>query len=244
MSPIRALRLVGADLGGLFPRGDRGKYWFLLFASLVLQTAFWYLATPGPTLVRLAPQGPLTAFASVAWAAVLLLLVPAVLYRLLIGPIALAGMRVGDWRFGLAATLPLLLPAAVVMALASTDASLAAVYPWPGAWLGGNVWHLAAWLPVYALYYLAFEAFYRGFVLDVATRAASPTAAIWLSVVMATLVHLGKPLAEVISAAPASVLFAVLAVRGRSVLYPMLLHLTIGYALDLAVLARAGQLLN
>ncbi len=244
MSPWAALRLVGADLSALLPDGERAKYWFFLLGSLVLQAAFWYLATPGPSLLRLAPQGPVSAFSSVAWSVVLLLLVPAILYRLLIGPIALAGMRVGDWRFGLAATLPLMLVAGAAMVAAGGEPSLAAVYPWPGAWLGGSAWRVLAWLPIYGLYYLAFEGFYRGFVLDVATRAASPATAIWLSVVMATLVHLGKPLTEVLAAAPASILFAVLAVRSRSVLYPLLLHLTIGYVLDLAVLARAGQLLH
>ncbi len=239
-----ALRLVSTDLGALFPRGEAGKYWFLLLASLALQAAFWYVATPGPSLLRLAPQVPLSAFNSVAWSVLLLLLIPAALYRALIGPLKGAGLRVGDWRFGLAAVVPLALAAALLMVLVSGDPTLTATYPWPGSWAGTSLGSLALWLVVYALYYLAFEAFYRGFVINVARRVVSPTAAIWLSVVMATLVHLGKPLAEVMAAAPVSVLFAVLAVRSRSILYPMLLHLTFGFALDLAVLARSGHLLN
>jgi len=209
-----ALRLVSTDLGALFPRGEAGKYWFLLLASLALQAAFWYVATPGPSLLHLAPQTPLSAFNSVAWSVLLLLFIPAALYR------------------------------ALLMVLVSGDPTLAATYPWPGSWAGTSLLSLAIWLVVYSLYYLAFEAFYRGFVIDVARRVVSPTAAIWLSVVMATLIHLGKPLAEVMAAAPVSVLFAVLAVRSRSILYPMLLHLTFGFALDLAVLARSGHLLN
>lgn len=239
-----ALRLVAADLGALFPGGERAKYWFMLLGALALQAAFWYLATPGPSLLRFAPQGPLEALASVGWSVLLLLLIPALAYRLLIGPIEGAGLRVGDWRFGLAAVLPLMLVSVAAMVMASGDPTLAATYPWPGAWVGASLGRLGTWLAVYALYYLAFEAFYRGFVIDVAARVVTPTAALWLSVVMATLVHLGKPLAEVMAAAPASLLFAVLAVRGRSILYPLLLHLTIGFALDLAVLARSGHLLN
>jgi len=239
-----ALRLVLADLGELAPRGERAKYWFLLLASLGLQAAFWYLATPGPTLLRLAPQDPVTALSSVAWSVVLLLAVPAVLYRALIGRLEWAGLRLGDWRFGLAAAVPLAVGAAVLMAFASSDPGLATTYPWPGPWAGRSLATMAIWLVAYACYYLSFEAFYRGFVLDVATRAASPAAAVWLSVVMATLVHLGKPVVEVLAAAPASLLFAVLAVRSRSVLYPALLHLVIGLSLDVAVLARAGHLLN
>lgn len=244
LGPASALGLVLADLSELLPGGERAKHWFMLLAALALQAGFWYLATPGPTLLRFAPQDPLTALGSVAWSVVLLLIVPALGYRLLVGPIEGAGLRLGDWRFGLAAVAPLALGAAVIMALASSDPTLAATYPWPGAWLGGGALRLVVWLVAYALYYLSFEAFYRGFVVDVATRAASPTAAAWLSVVMATLVHLGKPMAEVMAAAPASLLFLVLARRSRSVLYPALLHLAIGFSLDVAVLARSGHLLN
>ncbi|HET9026785.1 MAG TPA: CPBP family intramembrane glutamic endopeptidase [Trueperaceae bacterium] len=244
MKPWAAFRLIAADLGALFPRGERAKYAFFLLGSLVLQAAFWYLATPGPTLLRMAPQEPLAAFSSVAWSAILLLLIPAVFYRFLIGPLEGAGFRIGDWRFGLAAAVPLALLAAVLMYFASTDPTLAATYPWAGTWVGSSAAHLAQWSVIYGLYYLAFEGFYRGFVLSVATRATSPTVALWLSVVMATLVHLGKPLAEVMAAAPASILFAVIAVRSRSILYSLLLHLAIGLALDLAVLARSGHLLN
>lgn len=242
--PAGSLRLVLTDLGELLPRGERAKYWFLLLGSLGVQAAFWYLATPGPTLLRLAPQDPVTALGSVAWSVLLLLAIPAVAYRVLVGRLESAGLRLGDWRFGLAAAVPLALGAAVLMAFASSDPGLANTYPWPGRWAGADVGNLLIWLCAYACYYLAFEAFYRGFVLAVATRAASPTAAVWLSVVMATLVHLGKPIVEVLAAAPASLLFAVLAVRSRSILYPALLHLTIGLALDLAVLARSGHLLN
>ncbi|HLU82138.1 MAG TPA: CPBP family glutamic-type intramembrane protease, partial [Trueperaceae bacterium] len=60
----------------------------------------------------------------------------------------------------------------------------------------------------------------------------------------ATLIHVGKPLAEVIAALPASLLFGVMALRSKSILYPALLHLLIGLALDVAILARQGVLFN
>ena len=93
----------------------------------------------------------------------------------------------------------------------------------------------------YFLYYLAFEAFYRGFVLTPppARRCAGRALA---ATIMATLIHLGKPLPELLAAAPASLIFGVLALRSRSILYPALLHLIIGLTLDVTLLARAGQL--
>ena len=72
-------------------------------------------ATPGPSLLHLAPQTPLSAFNSVAWSVLLLLFIPAALYRALIGPLKGAGLRVGDWRFGLAAVVPLALAAALLI---------------------------------------------------------------------------------------------------------------------------------
>ena len=141
----------------------------------------------------------------------------------------------------LSAVLGLAVVAVPLIALASGDAGLALTYPWAGAWPGESLGNLLLWVGVYFLYYLAFEAFYRGFVLH-AAMGLGTARAIWLQAIMATLVHLGKPLPEVLAAAPASLLFAVLALRSRSILYPALLHLVIGVTLDVAVLARAGQL--
>ena len=126
--------------------------------------------------------------------------------------------------------------------LASGDPGLALAYPWPGAWAGESAINLAVWAGTYFLYYVSFEAFYRGFVLNTAARALGVTSALWLQAIMATLIHVGKPLPELLAAAPASLLFGVLALRSRSILYPALLHLVIGLTLDITLLARAGHL--
>ena len=241
MTPVRALRRVLADLAALAPRGD--TTWFLLLAALVVQGAFWYLATPGPSVLGGAGREPLSALSSVAWTAVTLLLVPMALLRWVGVRPAEAGLRVGDARFGLSAVAALALIAVPVLVLASGDATLQAAYPWAGAWAGERWATLAAWAAVYALYYVSFEFFYRGFVLHVARASWGAAAGIWLQVAMATLVDLGKPLPEMIAAAPASLVFGVIALRSRSVLYPALLHWVIGLTLDVAVLARQGQLL-
>ncbi|MFO7546841.1 MAG: CPBP family intramembrane glutamic endopeptidase [Trueperaceae bacterium] len=242
MTPVRALRGVLADVAALAPRGD--TTWFLLLAAVVLQAAFWYLATPGPSVLGGAGREPLSAFSTVAWTAVTLLLVPMLLLRWVGVRPAEAGLRVGDARFGLSAVAALALVAVPLLVLASGDASLQAAYPWAGAWPGERWATLATWAAVYALYYVSFEFFYRGFVLNLVGAPWGAAAAMWLQVVMATLVHLGKPLPEMIAAAPASLVFGVIAVRSRSVLYPALLHWIIGLTLDVAVLARQGHLLS
>ena len=68
------------------------------------------------------------------------------------------------------------------------------------------------------------------------------SAAIWTQTLASTLIHLGKPPAETFAALFAGLLFAVLAVRGRSLLYPIVLHLVIGISTDVFVLAQQGLL--
>ncbi len=237
----RSVGLLLSDLGVLFAP-KRTRTWFLLFAMLVLQAGFWYMATPGPTLLRFATQDPINAGASVGWSLVFLLLLPALIYRLVVGRLDGAGLGWGDPRFGLPAVLGLSVIAVPIIILASSDPGLALTYPWPGAWAGENAINLAVWAGVYFLYYVSFEAFYRGFVLNTAAKAVGVSSALWLQTIMATLIHVGKPLPELLAAAPASLLFGVLALRSRSILYPALLHLVIGLTLDVTLLARAGLL--
>lgn len=238
---VGAVRQLLSDLGKLFAP-DRARTWFLLFAMLVVQAGFWYMATPGPTLLRFATRDPLTAATSVGWSLVFLLLVPALVYRAVVGRLDGAGLRWGDARFGLPAVLGLGVVAVPIIVLSASDAALALTYPWPGAWAGSSAAALVLWAGTYFLYYVAFEAFYRGFVLNTAARAIGVPSALWLQAIMATLIHLGKPLPELLAAAPASLLFGVLALRSKSILYPALLHLVIGLTLDVTLLARAGDL--
>lgn len=238
---FQAVRLLLVDLAKLFAP-DRTRTWFLVFAMLVVQAGFWYMATPGPTLLRFAGKEPIAAATSVGWSLVFLLFVPAIIYRAVVGRLDGAGLQWGRVRFGFAALLGLSVVAVPLIALSAADASLALTYPWPGAWAGESLSNLLLWAGIYFLYYLAFEAFYRGFVLHAAAGALGVPAALWLQAIMATLIHLGKPLPELLAAPPASLIFGVLALRSRSILYPALLHLIIGLTLDVTLLARAGQL--
>ena len=65
-------------------------------------------------------------------------------------------------------------------------------------------------------------------------------AAVWTQALLSTLIHLGKPPAETLAAFPAGFLFALLAVRTQSLLWPILLHLIIGLVTDATVLGRQG----
>jgi uncharacterized protein len=212
-----------------------------LALSLALQAAYWTLGSPGPQLAG-APRGLGTAAAAVGWAALLLLVLPlaVLLLRRDMPPTLRLGW--GDWRFGLTVTAAVGAVAAVALGLGARLPDVQATYPWPGAWAGTTALHLLAWAGLYGIYYVAFEFFYRGFLLRTLEGAWGLPAAIWVQTVASTLVHLGKPLPETLAAIPFGLLFAVLAVRGRSLLWPILLHLAIGLSTDVWSLRQQGWL--
>lgn len=217
------------------------KLTFLLSAALLLQIAYWYLGSPGPTLLHGAPRTLEAALVNIGWAVLLLLVIPFTFLALL-GDAKRISFGLGNWRLGLSLTLGLGLAATFLMYLGSSDSALQGTYPWVGSWPGQSPATFLAWAGLYALYYVAFEFFYRGFLITVLTTYWGLAAAIWTQVLLSTLIHLGKPLSETLAAFPAGFLFAFLALRTRSLLWPVLLHLTIGLATDFFSLWRQDWL--
>src|SRR5690606_16728057 len=97
-----ALRQLWADFSALF-ESSAARSWFLIGAATVLQVAFWYLATPGPALLRFSPQSLSAAADGISWTVAILLLAPALLQLLVGGNLRELGLRRGDHRYGLRA---------------------------------------------------------------------------------------------------------------------------------------------
>jgi CAAX protease family protein len=138
------------------------------------------------------------------------------------------GLRLGEWRIGLAAGLGLALLVTPVVVIAAGLPEFRAYYgplgTGPPAVLGRSLDVLAA------------EFLFRGFLMWTLVRVAGP-----LGVVLATFpfvfVHLGKPELETLSTFFGGLGFGWLAWRTRSVLYGGLLH---AYIINLVVLAARG----
>jgi membrane protease YdiL (CAAX protease family) len=238
---VRIFTNLAQDLGRLFARGA-WKIWYILIAATLIQVAFWYLATPGPGLIGFEPRDLKTAIASVGWSVLLLWFVP----RTLTGPLGLTrrhlGLAFGDFRGGLLIVFIGGALAVLLTGLASTDTALQATYPWPGSWVGNSLSTLLTWAGLYILYYASFEFFYRGFLLRALEKTLGLLPAIWIQAFAATMVHFGKPFTETVSAFPASLIFALIAVRTKSLFYPVALHFIVGISTDIFSLARQGQL--
>lgn len=220
----------------------RSKLTLYLTAAALVQIAYWYLGSPGPSLLYSAPRTLAAALVNIGWALVLLLLVPVGLLWVL-GDLKRVPLGLGAWRVGLPATVVLAVVAGAALWVGSGDPVLQQTYPWPGSWPGRSLLNLAAWAGLYALYYVAFEFFYRGFVLRLLEPHWGLSAAVWTQVLLSVLIHVGKPLSETLAALPAGFLFAFLTLRTRSLVWPILLHLAIGLATDVFVLQRQGLFL-
>jgi membrane protease YdiL (CAAX protease family) len=167
--------------------------------------------------------------------------IPALIVRWLFrGRLRDWGLRVGDARQGvryLAIGLPLCLLAAYV---GSLDPAVRAAYPLARSAVG----HLARFWTVeafYLLYYLGWEFFFRGFMLFGLEKRYGPAIAILMQTIPSALVHIGKPASETFAAIAAGLIFGTVALRTRSIFYPLLLHAAVGIGTDVAVtLSRGG----
>ena len=210
----------------------------LLAIAVLAQAGFWYVATPGPVLAGAERSLP-TALQAIAWSLVFLGLLPYLAARFGGFTLPRLGIALGDWRKGLITTGIAVAVVAPFLYFGAASPELQATYPWPGAWLHG-AGRFVAWAGMYLVYYVAFEFFYRGFLLAVTSKAFGPSAGLWFQAFAATLIHAGKPLPEFVLALPASLLFGYVVLRSKSLIWPILLHVAIGLLTDASVLIHTG----
>jgi membrane protease YdiL (CAAX protease family) len=240
---VSSLVLLFRDLFALL---RPAKLALLLSVAVLAQIAYWYLGSPGPQLLASRADTPRSleaALPAVLWAAVFLFALPAAFLLLTGDSLRRLGLQLGDAVFGSRLVLIALPIATAALFVGLRFPELQTTYPWAGAWPGRSPLHLLAWSGLYALYYLAYEFFYRGFLLRGLEPYWGLEAAIWVQTLASTLLHLGKPVAETLGAIPMGLIFALVAVRGRSLLWPFLLHLAIGLLTDIFSLWRQGWLL-
>lgn len=216
----------------------------------VAAVACWYVGHPGPQLVPQAiglEAAPVRDFdaglRNVLWTLALYVGLPALAMVLMRDSLRAAGLAAGDPVYGLRALLVVSALTVPIMWLSAGDPAIQATYPWAGEWPGRSLVNLVTWLGLLLVFTFSFEFFFRGFLIHALRPHVGVGVAIWVQAIAATLVHLGKPLPETIAALPASLLFGLMAVRSRSILYNALLHLVVAGSTDVFVLVHQGRLL-
>ena len=175
-------------------------------------------------------------------ALVLLLVVPAVIVRLACRrKLRDLGLQWGRAGFGFA-LFGILLPiiALVMLWPAAHDAGFRAEYPLFRGAAGGSVGLLILYEICYAFYYLGWEFFFRGYMLFGMKDEVGEVNSILIQTIPSTLMHIGKPDGEIFAAIVAGVLFGVIALRTRSIVYVIILHWLIGVTTDAFIVLGTG----
>lgn len=149
------------------------------------------------------------------------------------------GLRMGLFR-GELRIFAVLLPIIVAGAyLSAGQPRFQQTYPFYTDWSAGRGTFvgLLTWWAMYAATFVALEFFYRGFMVSAGFRILQW----WAVPAMAApycLLHLDKPVPEMVTSLFGGLVLGVVAVRTRSILAGVLAHVTLALGTDAAVLAR------
>ena len=152
------------------------------------------------------------------------------------------GLGLGDKRFGFGFVLPLgVLFLAIPSGLSTWGMeSFQAEYPLAKLAVASPGRFVLYQLAYGLLYYVAYEAFFRGFLQLGLARKLGHFPALLIQTTVTTLFHLGKPLPELWSALFAGLLFGLLVIRTRSIWPLVLVHWALGVVTDLVAAYGTG----
>ncbi len=211
----------------------------LAVICLVAQGLFWYFSSPGPRLAG--ETGLIPAGVRCLLAVATLMAIPLAWSVTTRRSIGTPFLGMGNRFLGVRAII-VLTPAFVIgTLLGSGDNQIIAFYPMPGDQIGSDLGQMLIWFALYLLYYVAFEFFYRGFMLH-GFESFEMTVAVTIQTVCCLFVHFGKPTIEVWASIPASIVLGWLAWRTRSIWYGVAIHYLVGIANDLGALWQGNNL--
>lgn len=137
------------------------------------------------------------------------------------------GWQLGDWKFGLKVLLFACVVAIGPVYMSSKNPEHLAFYPLttlanesPTLFL---LWGLS-----YLPHYIGLEFFLRGFIGFELKNQHGILIAIMVPVIIATLLHIGKPQGEAWGAAVGAIVFSLITFRTKSIVWPTLFHFYLG----------------
>ena len=235
---MKVLREVVGELRDQLRVADK-RVWFLVVGTLCLVVVWLYFGS-----ARFFREHFGARFASDPWAdwyqwlyyhfAALLLIgaVPLAVMRFAFGvKPAQLGWQLGDWRFGIKAVLVLVVLLLPVMLVNGYDHDFQREYPLTKL-AGHSLGTWVLWELTYLVYYIGWESYFRGTLLFGLKDRFGPAGAMAFQTAISCLVHIGKPFGEILASAPAGFLFGALALRTRSILWPLLFHCYLGIMTD------------
>lgn len=150
------------------------------------------------------------------------------------------GVRLGEWKLGLFSAFLLFIPIAALMLFpASQTDEIRAFYPFDKGILGSPLRFTVFEIVRGVLFYSAWEFFFRGFMLFGLRAYVGDWLAICIQTIPSCLWHIGMPTGEIFSSIAGGILFGLLALKTKSILWPLLLHYLVGVGLDFFICITA-----
>jgi len=168
----------------------------------------------------------------------LMFIIPLFLIRLILKKnLREFGLAAGDSRYGfsfIAVTFPLLVVPLIYIASRMPDVRLE--YPLVKMLMVQHDLVIGYELIYVLFYYLAWEFYFRGFLLFGLKERFGNMNAVLIQTISSCLVHIGKPEGEIIGSIIIGILFGAIALRTRSIWYVFILHAAIGVLTDVYII--------
>lgn len=140
------------------------------------------------------------------------------------------GLGMGDWKFGLTATLVafVVMPFLVYNSSLNPEHKLFYSSEFPLQLATSSAAYFGLWAFTYLPHYIGWEFFFRGYIGFGMKKHYGAFMAIMLQTVLTTLMHIGKPEGETWGAAVGGIYLGLLTYRSKSVWYAVLFHWYLG----------------
>jgi len=147
------------------------------------------------------------------------------------------GFVIGDWKFGLKSTVLFIAVMLPVLWISSGSESFAKTYPQGGMFVRENIGVLLYYELFVGFYMLAWEFFWRGYMLF-GLKEKFGYYAIFIQMVPFFILHRGKPDIETFASIFAGLILGVQAWRARSFIYCFIVHWSVMIFVDIVSVLR------
>ena len=143
------------------------------------------------------------------------------------------GFQLGNWRLGLKQIIVLYPVISILMLYPSAHTEeMINFYPLDSE-AGNSIFSFIRFQLIRVFFfYTVWEFFFRGFMLFGLRRYVGDWVAICIQTIPSCLWHIGMPSGEIFASILGGILFGIMALKTKSILYPFILHCLIGITLD------------
>ena len=218
-------------------------YYVMLLSAPVLLTLYRYHGYPEyfysyfPQFVN-QPDGDLYARGWQFIVFFVLMFVVPVLYVKLVmkRPLSDFGFGLGDIKWGSKWLIAIPLLVVPLIYISSNMPDVQSEYPLAKSLLSDQSNLFVYELGYIVFYYIAWEFFFRGFLLFGLKERFGAFNAVLIQTISSCLIHIDKPEGEIIGSIFIGILFGMIALRSRSIWWVFLLHISIGVLTDLFII--------